>query len=218
MLSTFKKAAAAFFAAALSLCSLGAAGDMSMFSALYYNANFFSNADVLNAYAGVWSGSQIVEFGDVAARGNVEITYTPEPSENGVRLVGVGRIASASGASVPTSSYMYQQGGTLILEMRTNSGARSFYKGVIDARSVIWLPIYDFFAYDFQQDFFYTENGKTFIQSNGAREFSYGGKTGVLRISTKYERVESAYPFERVKSSLKKNINVEAVGGVKFGD
>lgn len=193
-------------------------GGASVFSAMYSDANFFSNADVMAAYAGTWSGEQTVKFGDIAARGKIHITYAPAVSDGAVRLVGVGKVVSESGASAPTSCYMYERGGTLVLEMRAEGGESSFYKAVIDAKSVIWIPLYSFFAYDFQQDFFYTEKGKTYITANGAREFTSRGNRGILRILTKFEKLESAYPADKVNTSSKREIKVEAAGGVKFGE
>lgn len=218
MLSTFKKFSAAFlpllfFAAPLRVWGGGA----SLFSAMYSDANFFSNADVMAAYAGAWSGTQTVKFGDISVRGKIDITYAPSVSEGGARLVGVGKVVSETGASAPTSCYMYECGGTLVLEMRDDGGV-IFYKAVIDAKSVIWIPLYSFFAYDFQQDFFYTEKGKTYITSRGAREFTNRGNRGILRILTKFEKLESAYPADRVNTSSKRDIKVEAAGGVKFGE
>ena len=131
MSSTFKKpfaalarfACLALFAALAALPARLCAEGASVFSAMYSDANFFSNADVMAAYAGTWSGEQTVKFGDIAARGKIHITYAPAVSDGAVRLVGVGRVVSESGASAPTSCYMYERGGTLVLEMRSEGEA-----------------------------------------------------------------------------------------------
>ena len=185
----------------------------SLFAKTFKNFSFFSNEEVLKAYEGSWSGSQEVKFGDINATGRISQTYTATQS----RLVGVGKITSSSGRSAPTASYMYIENGMLILEMRTERGSVSYYKGIIDDNSVIWIPIYDFFVFDFQQDFFYEENGKQVILALGKRLFSVQGKSGVLEINSKMEKLKNSYPVSEVNSAVQQKMKIDAKGGIKFG-
>ena len=105
----------------------------------------------------------------------------------------------------------------LILEMRTERGSVSYYKGIIDYNSVIWIPIYDFFVFDFQQDFFYEENGKQVILALGKRLFSVQGKSGVLEINSKMEKLKNSYPVSEVNSAVQQKMKIDAKGGIKFG-
>ena len=211
MLSMFKK----IFVVLISIFAVAnfAIADDSLFVSTFKDFRFFSNAEVLKAYTGAWAGSQEVKFGDITASGRISQTYTAVQN----RLVGVGKITSSSGMSAPTASYMYVENGMLILEMRTERGSVSYYKGIIDNNSVIWLPLYDFFLYDVQQDFFFDENGKRIMLAIGKRFVSVQGRSGLLDIRSKMEKLKDTYPVNEVNSSVMQKMNVESGGGVKFG-
>ena len=217
MLSTFKKILFLLLILNAHFFAFAQSKSASLFVSVYSDSNFFSNEDVLKAYVGSWSGKQIVKFGENQMAGKIDITYSPMFDERGLRLVGVGKITAQNGRSIPTTSYMYVADSRLILEMRTERGAVFFYKGIIDAKSVIWVPIYDFFLYDFQQDFFYQEKDKQMINAVGFRYFSYQGGSGILEVRSQFERLRESYPASEVRKDIKKNINVRLDGGVKFG-
>ncbi len=215
MSSTFKILSLFFALCCVQIAAF--AQSQSLFVSVYSGANFFSNEDVLKAYVGSWAGGQVVKFGDKNMRGKIEITYSPMFENSQLRLVGVGKITAQNGHSVPTTSYMYVENSTLILEMRTESGLASFYKGIIDGKSVIWIPLYDFFLYDYQQDYFFEKDGKSFMNAVGTRFFSYSGGSGMLEIVSKFEKLKDAYPMSEVKGSVQKDIKVQIGSGVKFG-
>ncbi len=189
----------------------------SLFWATYGGIKFFSDADVMRAYIGTWNGIQQISFGEQKVGGRIDITYSQVESNGDFRIMGIGKITSNSGRSVPTSSYMYSQNGMLILEMRTASGVASFYKGVRDFSSVIWVPVYGFMAFDFQQDFFFVEDDTDCINAVGAREISYKNNVGILQIHTIFRKIKTSKPASELNSSMKKNIDVKLDGGVKFG-
>ncbi|MBE6414064.1 MAG: hypothetical protein E7035_05900 [Verrucomicrobiaceae bacterium] len=213
-----------FIFVCLFLASVGFSQDKeegkSIFSLAHDGIKFFSPQDVMRAYLGSWSGFQEIRFGANEARGRIEITYTEIQSQNGMRIMGVGRVTSSSGRSVPTSSYMYVENNILTLEMRTESGVASFYKGAIDFSSVIWIPKYSFMRYDFQQDFFFVDKGTPCINALGAREILYRNKVGLLEIKTQFRQLKSGKPASEINSAVKKNININLDGGsgVKFGE
>ncbi len=194
------------------------AQSQSVFLSVFSNANFFSNDEVLKSYIGSWAGTQVVKFGQYSYPGKIEITYSPILENSTPKLMGVGRITSQNGDSIPTTSYMYVKNDTLILEMRTESGEVSFYKGFIEDRSVVWVPLYDFLLYDYQQDFFFEKDGKRFINAVGSRYFSFRGQSGMLEIKSQFEKLEDAYSADKVNRSVKRDINIRLdSGGVKFG-
>ncbi len=187
-----------------------------LFATSYGGTYLFSNTDVMKAYIGSWSGAQTIKFGEQTARGRIDINYSPTIENGALKIIGIGKVSSGSGRSVPIASYMYISNGILILEMRTASGIASFYKGTIDSRSVIWTPLYDFMSYDFQQDFFYIQDGVDCINAVGAREFNYQGNFGFLEIITQFKKLSSSKPASSVNTSIQKNIKVN-IGGGKFG-
>ncbi len=205
-LSMFKRLAVALLiAAGAAVSAFGEEPKASIFSASFKNSMFFSNADVLDAYCGSWSGMQQVRFGDIVSGGRVSITYSKISPD---KLAGIGRLTSNSGRSVSVLCYIYEDRGTLVLEVCTPSGVSNFYKGAIENRSVVWVPLYDFLKYDFQQDFFYTENSKRMMNSIGAREFENGGKTGLLRQNARLECLRGAYGAGEVNSSAEKSLKI----------
>lgn len=187
-----------------------------LFNTSYGAKQFFSKTDVMKAYVGSWSGMQSIKFGDKKVGGRVDIMYSPTISDGALKIIGVGKVTSDSGHSVPIASYIYVQNSFLILEMRTAKGVASFYKGTFEFNNVIWTPLYDFITYDFQQDFFYQQDDTECINSVGARAFNYQGVLGFLEIQTQYKKLSSSKPASKVNTSVQKNINVQ-MGGGKFG-
>ncbi len=202
----FKRLAVALFVlAGAAVAAFGEEQKSSIFSASFGNSMFFSNADVLEAYCGSWTGMQQVRFGDIVSGGRVSITYSKISPD---KLAGAGRLTSNSGRSVSVLCYIYEEKGMLVLEVCTPSGVSNFYKGTIENRSVVWTPVYAFLKYDFQQDFFYAENSKRMMNSIGAREFEDGGKTGLLRQNAKLECLRGAYGASEVNSAAEKSLKI----------
>lgn len=187
-----------------------------LFYASYGAKQFFSKTDVMKAYVGSWSGVQSIKFGDKKVGGRIDILYSPTIYDGALRIIGVGKVTSDSGHSVPIASYIYVQNSVLILEMRTAKGVASFYKGAFEANNVIWTPLYDFMTYDFQQDFFFKQDNVECINSVGARGFNYQGRLGFLEIQTQFKKLSSSKPTSKINTSVQKNINVQ-MGGGKFG-
>ena len=116
------------------------------------------------------------------------------------------------------TSYMYIENGQAILQMRNEQGQSFYYKGYPQMSSVIWMPIYDFFLFDFQQDYFYSENGKRFMTADGKRNLEYRGKWIMVSIFSSFEYVRQTYPIGSVKSSIKRDVKPKIESGVQFGD
>lgn len=223
MSSTFRHLKAAFaavFAAALALSASAVCAQQpsSVFDVVYGSLRLYSPADVLRAYEGSWNGIQTVKFGGITSRGTVAVSYKFDIAAFGLpRLVGIGRITSASGASVPTRSYMsVDTRGRLLLEVRAGDGEAVFYKGSFNANYVEWTPIYDFLLYDYQKDTFLSEGGKRFIYSDGARTIFYKGTWGRIEANTRFSEIENAYPASKVNTLRSRDVKVKS-GGAKFG-
>lgn len=215
MLSTFKK----IFVSVLLFAAACACGEpISLFDKTSIAEAFFTPEQILKAYVGKWSGRQVVRVGENSATGRIEVTYTVDADSPDLRLIGVGRITSDSGDSVPTTSYMYIENGQAILQMRNEQGQSFYYKGYPQMSSVIWMPIYDFFLFDFQQDYFYSENGKRFMTADGKRNLEYRGKWIMVSIFSSFEYVRQTYPIGSVKSSIKRDVKPKIESGVQFGD
>ncbi len=209
-LSTFKKTAVALIAS--TVLALPASAAVSLFGAGAYTDAFFSPQQVLEAYKGKWSGRQQVKVGNNTGTGRIEINYSPDPTSENLRLIGIGRVFSDAGGSMPTMSFMYCENSQPILQVNTEDGGELFYKGYISNKSITWVPLYDFFLYDYQKDTFRTEDGERMMDSEGARSINYKDKWFLVKISAQYEFVKSAYPADKVKSSITKKVNAAFEG------
>ncbi len=174
-----------------------------IFCGLFFNAN-----QVLEAYAGAWSGTQSISTnGKEVASALVEQKYIPMGLDS-KRIIGSGKI-SGMGAVIPTRSVMFvDENGNLRLDIRTQRDQDVPYVGVIDGSSVVWIPLYFFSLYDSQTDeFVNTSEGMT-IRSKGLKFVSIpqNGFEGYIELTCNLRRVDSAYSADKVKSSYNEKI------------
>lgn len=169
---------------------------------MFFSHLFFSPQDIIDAYKGAWSGTQLLTVGGrEIATALVEQNYIPSGA-NQSRLVGSGKI-TGMGTSIPTRSFMYVENGNLCLDIRTQDNRNVQYIGFFSMNKIDWVPRYFFMTYDMQTDIFSETIDGTKLESCEIKyvKIESNGFEGYIQVDCTLRKSESIYRKEKVNTS-----------------